>query len=228
MSNQICAPDIRLASGTISANVDTASKSKEAILDKRERVQFVEQEGRKVSFSATLVGAWVGRSSVGTIFKFGRSVILSAVATFTRKDRLQRFPFILPPQYVISKTWQQIMFCKSSLFNFQLWKPESQLVETAWHCQIWNFVFLYFCICNWKPSVQLEETAWHCPKPLCRLISDSGQLEGPLISILYFYRVFFICILYFENQGPWEFLMGQVTAWKRGIPIETARSQEHT
>ena len=34
LSNQICAPDIRLASGTISANVDTASKSKEAILDK--------------------------------------------------------------------------------------------------------------------------------------------------------------------------------------------------
>ena len=53
-------------------------------------------------------------------------------------------------------------------------------------------------------------------------------MEGPLISILYFYRVFFICILYFDNQGPWEFLMGQVTSWKRVISIETARSQEHT
>ena len=112
LSNQICAPDIRLASGTISANVDTTSKSKEAILDKERECSLwsrkvyactaLEQEGRKVSFSAALVGAWVGRSSVGTIFKFGRSVILSAVATFTRKDRLQRF--ILPPQYVISKT----------------------------------------------------------------------------------------------------------------------------
>ena len=111
--------------------------------------------------------------------------------------------FILPPQYVISKTWQQIMFCKSSLFNFQLWKPESQLVETAWHCQIWNFVFLYFCICNWKPSVQLEETAWHCPKPLCRLISDSGQLDGrPLDQYFVFLsHIFHLYFVFWESRS---------------------------
>ena len=83
LSNQICAPDIRLASGTISANVDTASKSKEAILDKERECSLW---SRKVSFSVALVGAWVGRSSVGTIFKFGRSVILPSRPSRGRTD----------------------------------------------------------------------------------------------------------------------------------------------